>query len=249
MRKDMPAQDGRSRAVSTDVADTIEGLMPSLMDIFAGSDEVVRFEPVGPEDEAAAAQETDYVNHVFMQQNPGFMLLYSFIKDALLSKVGIVKVWWEEREEEQRETYYDLTDDQFALLAQAVMQSGGAMKIVAHSVHNAVGELESGPERWPAPTLQSGVGTVVSNRDRQSGSRVGATEADAATKWAAGPLPPELQCAAIDGFGAVARSARRATGHAARSLAQQLIFRRSQHRHRPADRFRSTTPISNIAGV
>ncbi|WP_229188829.1 portal protein [Bradyrhizobium brasilense] len=84
MRKDMPAQDGRSRAVSTDVADTIEGLMPSLMDIFAGSDEVVRFEPVGPEDEAAAQQETDYVNHVFMQQNPGFMTLYSFIKDALL---------------------------------------------------------------------------------------------------------------------------------------------------------------------
>jgi hypothetical protein len=76
--------------------------MPSLMDIFAGSDEVVRFEPVGLEDEAAAQQETDYVNHVFMQQNPGFMILYSFIKDALLSKTGIVKVWWEEREEELR---------------------------------------------------------------------------------------------------------------------------------------------------
>jgi hypothetical protein len=89
MAKDMPAQDGRSRAVSTDVADTIEGLMPNLMDIFAGSDEVVRFEPVGPEDEAAAAQETDYVNHVFMQQNPGFMILYSFIKDALLSSPGL----------------------------------------------------------------------------------------------------------------------------------------------------------------
>jgi hypothetical protein len=29
MRKDMPAQDGRSRAVSTDVADTIEGMMPN----------------------------------------------------------------------------------------------------------------------------------------------------------------------------------------------------------------------------
>jgi hypothetical protein len=142
MRKDMPAQDGRSRAVSTDVADTVEGLMPNLMEIFAGSDEVVRFEPVGPEDEAAAAQETDYVNHVFMQQNPGFMILYSFIKDALLSKVGIVKVWWEEREEESHETYYDLTDDQFALLAQAVVESDGAMKIVAHTVHEAAGSLE-----------------------------------------------------------------------------------------------------------
>ena len=137
MRKDMPAQDGRSRAVSTDVADTIEGLMPQLMDIFAGSDEVVRFEPVGPEDVAAAQQETDYVNHVFMQQNGGFMVLYSFIKDALLSKAGIVKVWWEEREEESRETYYDLSDEQFALLAQDVAVSNGAMKIVAHTVHGA----------------------------------------------------------------------------------------------------------------
>jgi hypothetical protein len=91
MRKDMPAQEGRSRAVSTDVADTIEGLMPNLMDIFAGYDEVVRFEPVGPEDEAAAAQETDYVNHVFMQQNPGFMVLYSFIKDALLSLPALLE--------------------------------------------------------------------------------------------------------------------------------------------------------------
>lgn len=148
MRKDMPAQEGRSKAVSTDVADTIEGLMPSLMDIFAGSDEVVRFEPVGPEDEAAAQQETDYVNHVFMQQNPGFMVLYSFIKDALLSKVGIVKVWWEEREEEERETYYDLTEDQYAGLAQAVAMSGGAMKIVAHTVNGGeeAGETPEPPE-------------------------------------------------------------------------------------------------------
>jgi hypothetical protein len=133
MSDDMPAQDGRSRAVSTDVADTIEGMMPHLMEIFAGSDEVVRFEPVGPEDEPAAQQETDYVNHVFMQQNPGFMVLYSFVKDALLSKVGIVKVWWDEEEREERETYYDLTEDQAMALLQAVEMSGGAMKIVAHS--------------------------------------------------------------------------------------------------------------------
>lgn len=140
MRKDMPAQEGRSRAVSTDVADTVEGLMPSLMDIFAGSDEVVRFEPVGPEDEEAAQQETDYVNHVFMQQNPGFMTLYSFIKDALLQKVGIVKVWWEESEQEERETYYDLTEDQFALLAQAVAASDGMMEIVEHTTNGEAKE-------------------------------------------------------------------------------------------------------------
>jgi hypothetical protein len=135
MEKDMPSQDGRSRAVSTDVADTIEGLMPMLMDIFAGSDDVVKFEPVGQEDEEAAQQETDYVNHVFMQKNQGFMVIYTFIKDALLQKVGTVKVFWEETEREERETYYDLSDDQFAMLAQAVAASDGAMEIVEHSVN------------------------------------------------------------------------------------------------------------------
>src|SRR5512139_2160895 len=134
MDRDMPVQvEGRSKAVSTDVADTVEGLMPSLMDIFCGSDEVVRFEPVGPEDEQAAMQENDYVNHVFMQQNPGFMVLYSFIKDALLQKVGVVKVWWEEREEESRETYYDQPDEAFALLAQKVLEPDSGLQIEAHS--------------------------------------------------------------------------------------------------------------------
>lgn len=135
MRQDMPAEEGRSQAVSTDVSDIIEGMMPELMDIFAGSDEVVRFEPDGPNDEDQARQETDYVNHVFFQKNPGFMVLYSFLKDALLSKVGFVKVFWEEREEEQRETYYDLTEDQFAMVAQAVEQSDGELEIIEMTMH------------------------------------------------------------------------------------------------------------------
>lgn len=114
---DMPAGDGQSAAVSTDVADTIEGLMPALMEIFAAGEEVVRMEPVGPEDEDAAMQETDYVNHVFMQKNPGFMVLYTFIKDALLSKNGFVKVYWDETEREERETYLDQPDDTFVMLS------------------------------------------------------------------------------------------------------------------------------------
>src|SRR5258708_32293521 len=105
MGVDMPHIDGRSEAVSSDVQDTIEGMMPLLMDIFASGEEVVRFDAFNKDDEQAAAQETDYVNHVFMQKNPGFLILYSFIKDCLLSKIGIVKIWWEEYEREERETY------------------------------------------------------------------------------------------------------------------------------------------------
>jgi hypothetical protein len=132
MTDDMPAPAGRSSAVSTDVSDTIEGLMPTLMDIFCGGDEVVKFDPVGPEDEDAADQETDYVNHVFMQKNPGFIVLYSFIKDALLSKVGIVKVWWEEEEKQSREEYEDLTDEQLMMLV-----NNPNVEIVAHTAKDA----------------------------------------------------------------------------------------------------------------
>ena len=124
--KDTP---DRSTAVSTDVADTIDGLMPQLMDIFVGSDEVVQFAPVGPEDVAAAQQETDYINHVFMNVNPGFMVLHNFIKDALLSKVGIVKVYWETDEEREEETYFDISDDQLAMLV-----SDPSVEIVEHTV-------------------------------------------------------------------------------------------------------------------
>jgi hypothetical protein len=137
MSGDMPAQPGRSSAVSSDVADTVDSLMPALMDIFCSGDEVVQFDPVGPEDVEAAAQETDYLNHVFMQQNPGFMVLYSFIKDALLSKVGVVKVWWEECEEEAKETYYDLTDEQFALIV-----ASEDAEIIEHTAKDRPGEPE-----------------------------------------------------------------------------------------------------------
>lgn len=115
---DIPNELGKSSAVSTDVADTIEGLMPSLMEIFASGDECVRFAPVGQEDVEAAEQETDYVNHVFMHQNPGFLVLYSFIKDALLSKVGVVKVWTEEEKTCTKETYRNQPMESLAVLTE-----------------------------------------------------------------------------------------------------------------------------------
>lgn len=116
MARDMPALPDRSKAVSTDVADTVEGLMPWMMDILAGGEEVVRFEPVGIEDEEAAAQETDYVNHVFMQKNPGFLIIYEMVKDAMISKTGIAKVYWEKVESEESETYLNLGEDAYGLI-------------------------------------------------------------------------------------------------------------------------------------
>jgi len=102
--------EGRSQYVDSTVQDTIEWIKPSLMRVFASGDEMVKFTPHGPEDVAMAEQATDYVNYVFTKDNPGFEILYSWFTDALLSKNGIVKVWWDETETYVREEYYDLTD-------------------------------------------------------------------------------------------------------------------------------------------
>lgn len=144
---DIPDEDGRSKAVSSDVADTIEGMMPPLMDIFCGGDEIVRFEPTGPDDVAAAEQETDYVNYVFMEQNPGFLTIYTMVKDALLSKTGLAKVYWDMREEEEEETYYDMDDTQFAMLA-----NDPDLEIVAHTEKDApdASDPDSDPSTNPS---------------------------------------------------------------------------------------------------
>ena len=108
--------EGRSSYVSRDVADTIEWIMPSLMRIFTGGDTIVRFEPQGPEDEKKAGQATDYINYIFQRQNDGFLTLYTWFKDALLSKNGFVKVYWEKYTEQKTENYEGLSDDEFAFL-------------------------------------------------------------------------------------------------------------------------------------
>lgn len=96
--------EGRSGVVSTDVQDTIESMMPDFMEIFAGGDQVVRFEPTGEEDERTARQATDYVNHIWNRDNDGFGTTHDLVKDGLLQKNGIVKIWWDESEERKRET-------------------------------------------------------------------------------------------------------------------------------------------------
>jgi len=109
-------QEGRSQVISTDVSDTIESILPSLMRIFTASDNVFNCEPVGPEDEDSAKQATDYLNYIFYKQNNGFLALYTMFKDALIQKNGIVKIFWDESRKKIREEYKKLTEDEFNLL-------------------------------------------------------------------------------------------------------------------------------------
>jgi len=101
--------DGRSQVVSTDVADTIESLLPNLLRVFTSSDKVVSCEPVKADDAPLADQATAYLNHIFYKENDGFQLLYNFFKDALLEKNGILKIYYDKTQKVEYETYENLT--------------------------------------------------------------------------------------------------------------------------------------------
>jgi len=120
--------EGRSQFVDSTVQDTIEWIKPSLMRVFASGDEMVKFNPHGPEDVKMADQATDYVNYVFTKDNPGWEILYSWFTDALLSKNGIVKVWWDEYDEEQREEYRGLEEMEMTAL---ITQEG--VEVIEHT--------------------------------------------------------------------------------------------------------------------
>lgn len=106
----------RSQVVATEVSDTIEYIMPSLMKMFASSGDFVRFQPRGPEDVKAAEQATDLVNFAINEDNRGFTVLHNWFKDALLFKQGAVKFYWDETETVINETYEGLTEDEVTLL-------------------------------------------------------------------------------------------------------------------------------------
>jgi len=101
--------DGRSQVVSTDVSDTIESILPNLLRVFTASDNVVRCDPVTAEDVPLAEQASAYLNHVFYKENNGFQLLYNFFKDALIEKNGFLKIYYDESETVEHETYKNLT--------------------------------------------------------------------------------------------------------------------------------------------
>lgn len=104
--------DGLSTVVSRDLMEAIESMMPSLVKPFVSGDEVVRFDPTGPEDEEPAKQATEYVNYLFANHNDPFRIIYDSIKDGLLARYGAAKVVYETVQESKFERYQALTQEE-----------------------------------------------------------------------------------------------------------------------------------------
>ncbi len=127
--------EGRSSVVTREVMDTIEWILPSLLRIFFSSENIGEFQPEGEEDIGGAEQATDYVNFIAQRDNPGFMIVHTWFKDALLQKLGVIKTWWDEREDVHEEVYTNLDEGEYLKIA-----GDDEVEILEHTVKDAAGK-------------------------------------------------------------------------------------------------------------
>jgi len=111
-----PEVDGRSSVVDTTVRNTILGMEGPLIKTFCGTENVVEFSETTEDDEEKAKQVTDYLNYLLRKKNPGYSIVTTWIRDALLQKFGFVSVTWDDSPVETKEEYRGQTDVQLAIL-------------------------------------------------------------------------------------------------------------------------------------
>ncbi len=110
---------GLSQVVTREHAEAIEWAMPMLIEVFAGGKNFIEFKAVSPDDEDAAKQETDVVNHKIQNANNYYEEAYQWIKDCLMYPNGYFKVWLEEVEETETEHYQNLSDIELLQLVES----------------------------------------------------------------------------------------------------------------------------------
>lgn len=110
--------EGLSQIVSSDVADTVEWILPALLKIFTSTDKAVSFEPTRASEVEGAEQATDACNYVFYKQNNGFLVLYTAIKDMLTVRNCAV-MWRKETSDViSSQPFKGATEEMLAMLLQ-----------------------------------------------------------------------------------------------------------------------------------
>lgn len=108
-----PVVEGSSKQVMPVVWNTVNGVLSELTSTFTSGQEVVKFAPINSQDGIAAIAATKMVNKVLLHDNFGYKVLHDAFKDALVSRNGFVKHYWNKKKEVCVEEFEYLTKDEF----------------------------------------------------------------------------------------------------------------------------------------
>lgn len=99
--------DGRSEAVSQDTADMLEAVVAQVQPAF-DFDEIAKFQPKGGADVDQARIETIVCNNHFRNRNHGYTIIQEAVRNAMLLRNGILRIWAEEEVDVRTRVYKDL---------------------------------------------------------------------------------------------------------------------------------------------
>lgn len=150
----MPAPEGRSQVRSRDVFETINWILPSIVDIFANGDDVVKIQPIGPEDEAGAEQESQFINHQILNKTPWLTTVITLFIDSALTKNAYVYTY----KDYKRAVTIDSYKGQTAAGVQMLLDGGDAeiTKQASYPDPDGAQEPMMGPDGQPQMQMVPG---------------------------------------------------------------------------------------------
>lgn len=84
-----------SSLTSSDVADTIEWIMPSLMKIFFGGQSIIQIQGTQEDDVTNAETMQELIDYQIQRRNKGFLKFHNWMKYALITNMATAKCYWE----------------------------------------------------------------------------------------------------------------------------------------------------------
>ena len=105
------------------VQDTVESIMPSLMEIFHSAEKILNLQGVTEEDDGPAETMEDLIDWQLNRKNNFWLQSYDWLKTMLIENFSVLKAWWKREETFKR---YDVVFDDMEL---AELQQDPAVQI------------------------------------------------------------------------------------------------------------------------
>lgn len=97
-KKKYPKLTEITTVAASDVQDTIEWAMPSLMRIFFGTDDIIKLQGVTEASDPAAQAMQDLIQYQLERHNSAYLTFHDWFKSALVDNLGVLKAYWEREE-------------------------------------------------------------------------------------------------------------------------------------------------------
>ena len=120
-----------SKVISTDVFDVVEADMPSLVRVFLGANEILKFTPINDslEERRIAEEKTKYINQLVRNQPDSYKTIFDWLKGAEIYKYSAVNFGFEEEDTVKVVEFEGLSEEEFeeVKIELQIQQQEGAM--------------------------------------------------------------------------------------------------------------------------